>query len=602
MTVDQAVAVTPPVLPTRGDWLGGVLSVTGRRWLTQPCDERMTLAVAQSHGLPDLAARILVSRGICIDTAAGYLAPTLRDLLPNPSDLRDMDKAAGRIAAAVMTGERIALFADYDVDGATSSALLLRFLRAVGSDALLYVPDRILEGYGPNAAAFGILAEQGAKLVITLDCGITAHEPLAAARDAGLEVIVVDHHKADIQLPEALAVINPNRLDESGALGHLAAVGVTFLTLIAVNRALRSAGWYAGRAEPDLRQWLDLVALGTVADVVPLTGLNRAFVLQGLKIMGQRNNAGLAALADVAMITESPSAYHLGFIFGPRVNAGGRVGQADSGARLLSTEDSIEARKLALILDGHNIDRKSIEAKTLDAALAQVESSGQAESARILVVAGQGWHPGVIGIVASRLVERYHRPVCIVAVNDGIGKGSGRSIPGIDLGAAIIAAKAAGLLTAGGGHAMAAGFTVAENRIKLLAAFLEARITDGGARVDPVLSIDGILACGGATVSLAETIQRLGPFGSGNAEPRFALTDARIIKSDIVGDSHIRCIVTDSSGGKVKAIAFRAAETPLGRLLLNAGNTAIALAGKVKIDRWNGETRVQFQIEDAARG
>ncbi len=600
MTV--APVLSPPPVPATGvDWLGGVLSVTGRRWLAQPCDERMTLAVAQSHGLPDLAARILVSRGIGIDTAAGYLAPTLRDLLPNPSDLRDMDKAAARIAQAVMSGERIALFADYDVDGATSSALLLRFLRAVGSDALLYVPDRILEGYGPNAAAFGILAGQGAKLVITLDCGITAHEPLEAARDAGLEVIVVDHHKADIVLPEALAVINPNRLDESGALGHLAAVGVTFLTLIAVNRALRLAGWYKGKAEPDLRQWLDLVALGT-ADVVPLTGLNRAFVLQGLKIMGQRNNAGLAALADVAMITESPSAYHLGFIFGPRVNAGGRVGQADSGARLLSTEDSIEARKLALILDGHNIDRKSIEAKTLEAALAQVEAGGQVETARILVVAGQGWHPGVIGIVAARLVERYHRPVCVIAVNDGVGKGSGRSIVGIDLGAAVIAAKAAGLLTAGGGHAMAAGFTVAENRIKLLAAFLEARIADGSARVDPVLSIDGILACGGATVALAETIERLGPFGSGNAEPRFALTDARIVKADIVGASHVRCIVTDAGGGKVKAIAFRAAETPLGRLLLNSGNTAIALAGKVKIDRWNGETRVQFQIEDAARG
>ncbi len=601
MTV--APVLSPPPVPATGvDWLGGVLSVTGRRWLAQPCDERMTLAVAQSHGLPDLAARILVSRGIGIDTAAGYLAPTLRDLLPNPSDLRDMDKAAARIAQAVMSGERIALFADYDVDGATSSALLLRFLRAVGSDALLYVPDRILEGYGPNAAAFGILAGQGAKLVITLDCGITAHEPLEAARDAGLEVIVVDHHKADVVLPEALAVINPNRLDESGALGHLAAVGVTFLTLIAVNRALRLAVWYKGKAEPDLRQWLDLVALGTVADVVPLTGLNRAFVLQGLKIMGQRNNAGLAALADVAMITESPSAYHLGFIFGPRVNAGGRVGQADSGARLLSTEDSIEARKLALILDGHNIDRKSIEAKTLEAALAQVEAGGQVETARILVVAGQGWHPGVIGIVAARLVERYHRPVCVIAVNDGVGKGSGRSIAGIDLGAAVIAAKAAGLLTAGGGHAMAAGFTVAENRIKLLAAFLEARIADGSARVDPVLPIDGILACGGATVALAETIERLGPFGSGNAEPRFALTDARIVKADIVGASHVRCIVTDSGGGKVKAIAFRATETPLGRLLLNSGNTAIALAGKVKIDRWNGETRVQFQIEDAARG
>jgi single-stranded-DNA-specific exonuclease len=557
--------------------------------------------VAQSHGLPDLAARILVGRGIGLDAVESYMAPTLRSFLPDPSSLLDMEKAAERIAKAVMAGERIALFADYDVDGATSSALLLRFLRAVGTDALLYVPDRILEGYGPNAAAFSILAGQGAKLVITLDCGITAHEPLAAARDAGLEVIVIDHHLADIQLPEALAVINPNRLDESRTLGHLAAVGVTFLSLVAINRALRTAGWYADRAEPDLRQWLDLVALGTVADVVPLTGLNRAFVTQGIKVMAQRRNVGLAALADVAKLSESPATYHLGFVFGPRVNAGGRVGKADCGARLLSTDDRAEAVELAALLDGHNAERKQIEAATLEAALAQVEASGQAEVGHILVVAGEGWHPGVIGIVASRLMDRYHRPVCVIGVNEGVGKGSGRSIPGIDLGRAVIAAKTAGLLAAGGGHAMAAGFTVAENRIKVLAAFLEAQIAGAGARVDPILAIDGGLSCGGATVSLAEVIERLGPFGSGNAEPRFALTGVRIVKADLVGTSHVRCFLTDSSGAKVKAIAFRAVETPLGQLLLQSGCTPIALAGKVKLDRWNGEIRVQFQIDDAAQ-
>ncbi len=587
--------------PAPLDWLDGSLSVTGRRWLAQPCDERMALAVAQSHGLPELAARILVGRGIGLDTVEAHMAPTLRGFLPDPSALLDMDMAAGRIAKAIMTGERIALFADYDVDGATSSALLLRFLRAVGSDALLYVPDRILEGYGPNAAAFGILAGQGARLVITLDCGITAHEPLAAARDAGLEVIVIDHHLADIQLPEALAVINPNRQDESRTLGHLAAVGVTFLSLVAINRALRAAGWYAGRAEPDLRQWLDLVALGTVADVVPLTGLNRAFVTQGIKVMAQRRNKGLAALADVAKISESPSSYHLGFVFGPRVNAGGRVGKADCGARLLSTDDPAEAVQLAALLDGHNAERKTIEAATLDAALAQVESSGQAESAQIIVVAGEGWHPGVIGIVASRLMDLYHRPVCVIGITDGIGKGSGRSIPGIDLGQAVIAAKTAGLLSAGGGHAMAAGFTVAEGRIKVLRAFLEAKIASGGVRVDPVLAIDGGLACGGATVTLAETIERLGPFGSGNPEPRFALTGVRVLKADLVGTSHVRCILSDNSGVRVKAIAFRAIETPLGQLLMQSGGTPIALAGKVKLDRWNGEARVQFQIDDAAK-
>ncbi len=601
MTADVAPtqpipAGTPPV-----DWLYGGISVTGRRWLAQPCDERMALAVSQSHGLPDVAARILVGRGIDLDTVEAHMAPTLRAFLPDPSALRDMDTAAARIAQAVMTGEQIALFADYDVDGATSSALLLRFLRAIGSDALLYVPDRILEGYGPNAAAFGILAGQGAKLVITLDCGITAYEPLAAARDAGLEVIVIDHHLADIQLPEALAVINPNRLDETRELGHLAAVGVTFLSLVAINRTLRAAGWYADRPEPDLRQWLDLVALGTVADVVPLKGLNRAFVTQGIKVMAQRRNVGLAALADVAKISESPSAYHLGFVFGPRVNAGGRVGKADSGSRLLSTDDLAEAVELAALLDGHNAERKTIEAETLDAALAQVETSGQADTARIIVVAGQGWHPGVIGIVASRLMDRYHRPACVIGINEGVGKGSGRSIAGIDLGQAIIAAKTAGLLTAGGGHAMAAGFTIPEGRIKVFAAFLEAKIADGSAKVDPVLAIDGGISCGGATVALAETIERLGPFGSGNPEPRFALTGARIVKADLVGTSHVRCIVQDNGGARMKAIAFRAIESPLGQLLMQSGGLPISLAGKIKLDRWNGEVRVQFQIDDASR-
>ncbi len=584
------------------DWLAGKLSVTGRRWLAQPCDDRMALAVAQSHGLPDLAARILVGRGVNHQTVEAHLAPTLRSFLPDPSVLRDMDRAADRIAGAIMSGERIALFADYDVDGATSSALLLRFLRAIGSDALLYVPDRILEGYGPNAAAFGILAQQGAKLVITLDCGITAHEPLAAARDVGLEVIVIDHHMADIQLPEAFAVINPNRLDESRELGHLAAVGVTFLSLVAINRALRAAGWYETRPEPDLRQWLDLVALGTVADVVPLIGLNRAFVTQGIKILAQRRNIGLAALADVAKISESPSSYHLGFVFGPRVNAGGRVGKADCGARLLSTDDQAEAVRLAALLDGHNADRKTIEADTLEAALAQVETSGQAQSARIIIVAGQGWHPGVIGIVASRLMDRYHRPACVIGVSDGVGKGSARSVPGIDLGAAVIAAKGAGLLVAGGGHPMAAGFTVKEENLQQFASFMETKIAEGGVRMDPILAIDGSLSCGGATVSLAETIEKLGPFGSGNHEPRFALTGVKIVKADLVGTSHVRCIVSDNTGGRLKAIAFRAADSPLGLALLQSGGLPIALAGKVKLDRWNGEVRVQFQIEDAAKG
>ena len=597
MTPERATVPTAPPV----DWLGGALSVTGRRWLASPCDERIALAIAQAHGLPELAARLLAGRGIALDGVAAHLAPTLRDLMPDPSALRDMDKAAERIARAIVGGERIALFTDYDVDGATSSALLLRFLRAVGSDAILYVPDRITEGYGPNAPAFAELAEQGARVVVTLDCGIAAHEPLAAAQAAGLEVIVVDHHAAEGRLPEAFAIINPNRLDETGGLGHLAAVGVAFLVLVAVNRALRAAGWYASRAEPDLRQWLDLVALGTVADVVPLLGLNRAFVAQGLKIMAARRNPGIAALADVAGLSEAPAAYHLGFIFGPRVNAGGRLGRADSGARLLSTDDSSEAARLAVLLDGYNAERKNVEAATLEAALEQIESTGQAGSARVLIAAAEGWHPGVIGIVAARLVDRYHRPACVIALTNGVGKGSGRSVAGVDLGAAVIAARQAGLLIAGGGHPMAAGFTVAENRVKLLGAFFDARVVGQGVQAEPMLAIDGMLSCGGATVELVETIERLGPFGSGNAEPRFALRDARIVKADRVGVNHVRCIVTDGTGARVKAIAFRAADGPLGQALMTAGGTPVALAGRVKIDRWNGEARVQLQIEDMAR-
>jgi single-stranded-DNA-specific exonuclease len=561
----------------------------------------MATAIAQAHGLPDLAARILAGRGIGLDAVEAHMNPTLRGFLPDPSALRDMDAAAARIAQAVMTGERIALFADYDVDGATSSALLLRFLRAVGSDALLYVPDRILEGYGPNAAAFGALAARGATLAITLDCGISAHEPLIAARDAGLEVIVIDHHAAETLLPEALAIVNPNRLDEAGGLGHLAAVGVTFLALVAVNRALRQAGWYAARPEPDLRQWLDLVALGTVADVVPLTGLNRAFVTQGLKVMARRANVGLAALSDIAALKEAPAAYHLGFILGPRVNAGGRVGKADCGARLLSTDDPIEAAELAALLDLHNGERKSIEETTLQAAMAQIDGSEEARQAPVIIASGDGWHPGVIGIVASRLVERYHRPACVIGFSGDTGKGSGRSVPGIDLGAAIIAARQAGLLAAGGGHRMAAGFTIAANRMKLFSAFLGARFVDGGDRADPVLAIDAALSCGGATVDLAESIERLGPFGPGNAEPRFALTGARIVRADLVGANHVRCVVSDGGGGRLKAIAFRAVGGPIGQALLNAGGGPVSLAGRVKLDRWNGDIRVQFQIEDVAR-
>src|SRR5215469_1432375 len=422
-------------------FLGVERSLLGRRWRARGGDDREGLAIAQRLALPEIVGRLLASRGVAPEGAESFLKPTLRELLPDPSRFRDMDKAADRLAHAVQTGEPIAVFGDYDVDGATSSALLARFFAAAGHPLKIYIPDRMKEGYGPNLPALLALKEQGVRIVITVDCGITAFEPLAAAEAAGLEVIVVDHHVAEPRLPAALAVINPNRLDEAKGHGQLAAVGVTFLLVVAVNRALRQAGWYGeARAEPDLKRWLDLVALGTVCDVVPLTGLNRALVAQGLKVMARRGNPGLVALADVARLSEPPGCYHAGFLLGPRVNAGGRVGEAGLGARLLTTEDEIEARELAQRLDGHNAERRQIEELVQAAAIAQVEAR---LAPGLVFAAASGWHAGVIGIVASRLKERYGRPACVVALDEdgAIGKGSGRSISGIDLGSAVIAAR-----------------------------------------------------------------------------------------------------------------------------------------------------------------
>jgi single-stranded-DNA-specific exonuclease len=575
-------------------------SATARRWIATPVDSRTALAIAQSHGLPDLVARVLAGRGVGLDTVEAVLDPTLRRFLPDPSRLKDMDVAAARIAQAVMQNERIALFADYDVDGGTSAALLTRFLRAAGVDPIVYIPDRIDEGYGPNAPALRRLAEQGARLVITLDCGVTAHDPLDAAKAAGLDVVVIDHHQVEAQLPVAHAVVNPNRMDEDGSLGHLAAVGVTFVTIVAVNRVLRGANWYAARPEPNLMQWLDLVALGTVCDVVPLTGLNRAFVVQGLKVMARRANIGLAALADVARCKEAPSAYHCGFLLGPRVNAGGRVGEAGLGARLLASDDPLEAAELATRLDVHNEQRRAIEQTVLDAAIADVERS-PARHQDVVLVAGEGWHPGVVGIVASRLVERYRRPAIVIGLAKGVGKGSGRSVAGVDLGSAIIAARQSGLLRAGGGHRMAAGLTVEEDRLADLHAFLVTRcVMDDASRI-PTLSIDATLSARGATVELAKLLDRVGPYGAGHAEPRFAFMTAQVIRPELVGTAHVRCLLGDIAGGRLKAIAFRSAETDLGRTLLAARDTPMHVAGRLQIDRWNGNERVQLIIDDIAR-
>jgi single-stranded-DNA-specific exonuclease len=580
--------------------LGVERSLLGRRWRQRAGDDRAGLALAQQLGVPEIIGRLLAARGVAVEQAERFLAPTLRDFLPDPSHLKDMDKAVARVAAAIAAGELIAVFGDYDVDGATSAGLLQRFLTAVGGRVRVYIPDRQREGYGPNAPALLRLQAEGAGVVITVDCGTTAHAPLAAAAAAGLDVIVVDHHVAEPALPPAFAIINPNRLDETSPHGVLAAVGVAFLLVVAINRALRLAGWYAARPAPDLVQWLDLVALGTICDVVPLTGVNRALVTQGLKLLQRRGNLGLAALADAAGIGERLDAYHAGFILGPRVNAGGRVGQADLGARLLASNDAVETRTIAQQLDTLNGERRDIEARVLAQAIDQVESGDR--QAPLVFVAGEGWHPGVIGIVASRLKERYNRPACVTAVAEGIGKGSGRSVPGLPLGAAIIAARQAGLVTNGGGHAMAAGFTVDAARLGALRDFLAERAIAalGPDGLAAELGIDGVLALGAATPALVTLVGQLGPFGTGNAEPRFALSNLRIVKAEVVGSQHVRCILADGAGNaRLKAIAFRCIEGELGPALLHGHGRGFHVAGHIRADHWQGGEDVQLVLDDA---
>ncbi|MBP2298085.1 single-stranded-DNA-specific exonuclease RecJ [Azospirillum picis] len=581
-------------------------SLSGKRWQARPCDERQAMALTQSRGLPEVVGRVLASRGVTEESCETFLNPTLKALLPDPSRFRDMDPAAERIARAIRDGEPVAVFGDYDVDGATSAALLRRFFRSLGADVRVYVPDRIKEGYGPNAAAMLRLKGEGVRLVVTVDCGVSAFAALEAAADAGLEVVVLDHHAAEPRLPPAVALVNPNRLDEDGAYRTLCAAGVTFITIVAVNRVLRQSGFYRDRAEPNLMEWLDLVALGTVCDVVPLTGLNRALVAQGLKVMARRANPGLAALSDVAGVKEKPDAYHAGYVLGPRVNAGGRVGASDLGARLLSTDDPMEAMELAQRLEAHNAERRTVEQAVLDEALERVAAEGGRET-DLVFVAGQGWHPGVIGIVAARLKERYSRPACVVALEQGadgtvIGKASGRSVRGVDLGAAVIAARQEGLLIGGGGHRMAAGFTVAGDKLEPLRDFLHGRISEqmAAAPLVPTLELDGALSVGGANVGLVTMLDKLGPYGTGNAEPRFAVADARVVRADVVGANHVRCILQGNDGARLKAIAFRALDSDMGQALLTGRGTPFHLAGVLRIDRWNGSEGVQLLIDDAA--
>ncbi len=552
----------------------------------------------------DLITRILLTRRAEPDRLEDYRRPTLRAFMPDPSVFVDMDRAADRLAAAVRSGESVVVYGDYDVDGATSAALLLRVLAGLGAPARAYIPDRLLEGYGPSAEALVALKAEGASLVVTVDCGAQAFAALEAARDAGLDVIVVDHHQCTTLLPPALALVNPNRLDESAqgrAHGHLAAVGVAFLLAAALIRKMRGEGYFADRDEPDLMALLDIVALGTVADVAKLRGLNRAFVAQGLKVMARRGNIGLAALADVAQLKHAPAAHDLGFALGPRINAGGRVGQSDLGVRLLTTQDSGEARAIAAELDRLNQERRAIEAVVTEQVLALADVTANAP---VAVIAGVGWHAGVIGIVASRVKERLGRPAIIIALDDdGVGKGSGRSIDGVDLGAAVIAARDAGLLIAGGGHPMAAGLTVAAGGVERFASWIAERLaTDvAAAQLGRSLLIDALLAPGGVNAAFAEAVELGGPYGHGWPQPRIAVGPVRPVKVDVVGNGHVRMVAAGDDGRSFKSIAFRAADGPLGQALLALRPGArLWLAGRIKRDDWSGRGAAEMHLDDAA--
>ncbi len=554
--------------------------------------------------LDDVVTQLLLSRGVLRDDLERHRTPTLRAFLPDPSHFRDMDVAAERIAQAVMTGETVTIYGDYDVDGATSAALLIRLLRDLGHQARYYIPDRLLEGYGPSGAALVKLGEEGSSLVVTVDCGAMAHEALAQAHAAGIDVVVVDHHKCAAENPIAAALVNPNRLDESAEAaehGHLAAVGVAFLLAVAVVRTLRARDFFVGgQAEPDLMALLDLVALGTVADVAQIRGLNRAFVAQGLKVMSRRANVGMAALIDASRLKRAPICSDLGFALGPRINAGGRVGESTLGVRLLTTEDPHEAADIAAQLSALNEERRAIEAEVQAAAEAMLD--GQHNRA-VHVLAGRGWHPGVIGIVAGRIKEKTGKPALVIALDGEIGKGSARSIAGIDLGSAIIAAREEGLLVAGGGHAMAAGLTIQADKIEALADWLDARLGAAVARAkeSESMPLDLALAPGGLTPSLVDALEAAGPFGVGWPGPRIAVGPVRLVKVDVVGTDHVRAIASGMDGKSFKMIAFRAADTEMGQALLHGSRgRSLWLAGRAKIDDWGDRPQAELQLEDAA--
>ena len=584
---------------------GVARSASGRAWLPRLGDGSTLIAtaIAQTHGVPDVLARVLAGRGIPVAGVPGFLGPRLRDLLPDPATLTDMDKAVSRLADAVGRRERVAVFGDYDVDGARSAALLAEYLRGCGLAVPVHIPDRITEGYGPNSVAIRRLAGEGATLIVTVDCGTSGHEPLAEAAGLGADVVVLDHHGAPDVLPAVHAVVNPNRQDDLSGLGHLAAAGIVFMTLVALGRELRRRGFWNGRPEPDLLAALDLVALATVADVVPLVGLNRAFVRQGLAVMRSRRRVGLAALIDAARVETAPECWHLGYCLGPRINAGGRIGDASLGARLLTTADPTEAGEIAATLERLNGERRAVEAAAVAEAVATAERLlAEQPELPVLVLSSPDWHPGIVGLVASRVKDACGRPVFAFAEKaDGTATGSGRSVPGADLGRALRAVVEAGGALKGGGHAMAAGATVELDGLDRFRDALSGRlpVRPEGADADPLL-VDASLSAGGATTEVVRALEGAGPFGAGQPEPVFAFGAHRVTDVREFGAGHVRLCLKSGDGTQLRAVAFRSAGTELGRTLVGALDRPLHVAGSLCVDRWGGGERAELRILDAA--
>ncbi len=580
-------------------------SLGGRSWRLKAADDNAIQAICRATGVSDALGRLMAARGLTAEDAPAFLAPKLRDSFPDPSTLMGMDEAARRIWDALDAGDRIALFADYDVDGATSAAQLGGWLRTLGADPIIYVPDRIEEGYGPNAPALKSLKEQGARLVITLDCGAASVGPLTAAHDMGLPVVVIDHHLMDGEIPPADALVNPNQPGDVSGCGHLAAAGVTFVLLAALNREGRRRGAFKGQAEPNVLDFADLAALGTICDVVSLTGVNRAIVAQGLKVMSAWSRPGMAALAAAAGVQGPASPYHAGFLLGPRINAGGRVGQSDLGARLMMTQDPKEAAHIAQTLDALNAERRAIETEVLDQAQAQVEALKLEDDTPILIASGEHWHPGVIGIVAGRIKERFNRPTIVIGVDPetGLGKGSGRSCTGVNLGAAVAAAREEGLLVAGGGHAMACGLTVDVNRIGKLTDYLTARLKQEwiAAEEARTYSVDAVISPSAVSFEFCEALSAAEPYGMGNPEPRFAFSSLRRTYAQRVGTDHVRFTFESPGGGRLTGISFRSADQPMGQALLNGPDGLWHVAGKLRAEDNRYGRKAELHLEDLAK-